>query len=426
MFKRLKKKTRAVFLIGILLTLGAWAQGQGYLAFDINSALFMAGNSSEASLKDFQFEKAARRDMRQTVLATGTVSLKSGAEVKVGSRISGQLQDLFVRIGDFVRAGQVIAVVEHEDLIARVAQRQADLRAEQVKLEKIREEGPLEIGMTEANLEEYQVQLRLAGKMLKRNQNLNRQGIVSAMALDQAEETLESLQAKIRMTRKDIQLKQTRMEQDIKLARVHVQKARANLLEEKTQLSYATIRATIDGVVASISTQRGETVAAGMSAPVFVNLIDLSKLEVTVFVDETDIGRVRLGQEAVFMVDSYPDKVLKGVIGGIHPMAVIKDNVVNYEVILGIDRSSVNLLRPEMTANVVITTEKKSRVLTVPKQAIKRKGKEEYVVVNRGGELAEILIDTGWRDSGYLEVLSGLKEGDLVGVPVKPKLEGRG
>jgi multidrug resistance efflux pump len=78
-----------------------------------------------------------------------------------------------------------------------------------------------------------------------------------------------------------------RLENDVKLAEAMVQRARANLREEKIRLSYARITAPIDGVVAFISTQKGETVVAGMSAPTFVTLIDLSMLEVTVFVDET-------------------------------------------------------------------------------------------------------------------------------------------
>src|SRR4029434_10980162 len=83
--------------------------------------------------------------------------------------------------------------------------------------------------------------------------------------------------------------------------------ARASLAFAETQLAYGRIEAPIDGVVASISTQEGETVAASFAAPTFVTLVDLSRLEVWAYVDETDIGRVRIGQPARFTVDTYGD-----------------------------------------------------------------------------------------------------------------------
>jgi len=101
-------------------------------------------------------------------------------------------------------------------------------------------------------------------------------------------------------------------------------------------LSYATITAPIDGVVAFVSTQEGETVVASMSAPTFVTLIDLKKIEVTAFVDETDIGKIKERQKAKFTVDAFPKKFFDAVIREIRPKAVIKDNVVNYEVMIEI------------------------------------------------------------------------------------------
>ena len=199
-----------------------------------------------------------------------------------------------------------------------------------------------------------------------------------------------------------------------------VDRARANLEVEDIQLSYATITAPIDGIVAFISTQEGETVVSSMSAPTFVNLIDLRKLEVTVFVDETDIGRIKVGQKSLFTVDTYSEKFFKGKVREIRPKAVIKDNVVNYEVILDIEKKNVAKLRPEMTANVVVTTGTRKNVLTLPKEAVKREGKKTFVVMQENGGLKDKPVELGWRDGGRIEVVSGLKEGDEVGLPNKP------
>ena len=386
----------------------------------INTQFFRTGNQkSSLAISDYKFQAATKREMIQTVLATGTVTLEVGAEVKIGSRISGQLEELFVKIGDFVKAGQIIAVIEHSNLIARVAKRKAELQAEKARFSKFSNEGPLEVNKARAGLEELQVKMKLSKKMVQRNRRLNKQGVVSETILDQSKEDIEVLTARIKSANESLKLKESQLVHDIRLAEANVAKARANLMEEETQLSYATITAPTDGIVASISTQKGETVAASFNSPTFVNLINLRKLEVTVFVDETDIGKVKVDQHAKFTVDSFPKIFFKGKVRDIHPKAIIKDNVVNYEAILKISKKGLNLLRPEMTANVIITTDRKENVLTVHKKAVKRKNKKVLVTVKAENQLLEKTIETGWRDGEYIEVLSGLEEGDYAGIPIK-------
>jgi len=370
--------------------------------------------------KDFEFKSVTRQDVHQKVLATGTVTLKTGAEVKIGARISGQVKSLLVKIGDFIRAGEKVAIIEHEDLISRVARVQADLDAEEAKLNKILAEGPLETNKAKAQLEELKVQLKLGKKTLERNLELSKKGFIADSSVDQAEERLEVLKAKINLANEEIKLKGSQLENDSRLAQAMVDRARANLEVEDIQLSYATITAPIDGIVAFISTQEGETVVSSMSAPTFVNLIDLRKLEVTVFVDETDIGRIKVGQKSLFTVDTYSEKFFKGKVREIRPKAVIKDNVVNYEVILDIEKKNISKLRPEMTANVVVTTGTRKNVLTIPKSAVKRKGKKTFTVMQVDGKLVDKSIELGWRDDKVIEVISGLAEGDQVGIPNKP------
>jgi HlyD family secretion protein len=383
-------------------------------------AMIFGSPPEKPKAKDFEFKSVTRQDVHQKVLATGTVTLKTGAEVKIGARISGQVKSLLVKIGDFIRAGEKIAIIEHEDLISRVARVQADLDAEQAKFEKILVEGPLEINKAKAELEELKVQLKLAEKTLERNLELSKKGFIADSSVDQAEERLEVLKAKINLANQEIKLKGSQLENDSRLAQAMVDRARANLEVEDIQLSYATITAPIDGIVAFISTQKGETVVSSMSAPTFVNLIDLRKLEVTVFVDETDIGRIKVGQKSLFTVDTYSEKFFKGKVREIHPKAVIKDNVVNYEVILDIEKKNISKLRPEMTANVVVTTGTRKNVLTIPKAAVKRQGKKTFTVMQVEGKLVDKPIELGWRDDKVIEVISGLADGDQVGIPNKP------
>ena len=388
--------------------------------------LFSGKKEHKLTFADYEFKPVIRKDIYQKVLATGTVTLKTGAEVKIGARISGQLEKLMVKIGDIVRAGDMIATIEHEDLLARVAQFTADLKAEEARLKKIKEEGPLEINKLKAGLEELNVQISLAQKMLSRNQALRKKGIVSESVVDEADERLLVLNAKINLVEEEIKLEEVRLQNDIRLQDAKVEKAVANILEEETQLSYATVTAPIDGVVAFVSTQEGETVVASMSAPTFVTLIDLKKIEVTAFVDETDIGKIQERQKVKFTVDAFPKKFFDAEIREIRPKAVIKDNVVNYEVMLEIFKKNISLLRPEMTANIVVTTGVHENVLVVPRGAVKRSGKKSFAVMKTEIALSEKSIELGWRDGDAQEVVSGLSDGDQVGILIKPKKKKRG
>jgi HlyD family secretion protein len=398
----------------------AWQEGKMAPLVKTGREIIFGKPPQKPTAKDFKFQPVKRQDIHQKVLATGTVTLETGAEVKIGARISGQVKNLQVKIGDFIRAGDVIATIEHEDLLSRVARFQADLEAEKARLGKIRAEGPLEINKAIAEREELNVQIKLAQKMLERNQELNQKGFVSNTVADEAEEKLAVLMARINLANEELKLEESQLENDSRLAQAMVDKAQANLNEEKIQLTYASITAPIDGIVAFVSTQEGETVIASLNAPTFVTLIDLRKLEVTVFVDETDIGRIKVGQMAKFTVDTYPEQFFKGKVREIHPKAVIKDNVVNYEVILDIEKKNIAKLRAEMTANVVVTTGTRKNVLTLPKEAIKREGKKTFVVMQSNGGLEDKPIELGWRDGGRIEVISGLKDEDEVGIPNKP------
>ena len=200
---------------------------------------------------------------------------------------------------------------------------------------------PLEINKAQAEIQELKVQLTLAEKMLERNLKLNQKGFIADTVVDGATERLEVLKAQVNLANEELKLKQSQLENDSRLAKAMVDRAQASLEEEDIQLSYANITAPIDGIVAFVSTQEGETVVASLNAPTFVTLIDLRKLEMTVYVDETDIGRIKVGQDALFTVDTYSEKFFKGKVREIRPKAVIKDNVVNYEVILDIQKKNV-------------------------------------------------------------------------------------
>jgi RND family efflux transporter MFP subunit len=201
---------------------------------------------------------------------------------------------------------------------------------------------------------------------------------------------------------------------DLGVARAQLQANRARLRSAEIELDYTRITAPIDGVVAEVSTREGETVAAAFAAPNFVTIIDLERLEVLAYVDETDIGRVVVGQLASFTVDTFPDVEFTARVTAIQPRAELQGSVVNYIARLEFERSEDFVLRPEMTAHVRIVVDEREQVLTAARATIKRSTGRQYVVVQRGGEWLEQDVRTGWRSDTSVEFLSGVREGDLL------------
>jgi RND family efflux transporter MFP subunit len=319
-----------------------------------------------------------RRDFSSSVLATGAVKSQVGSEVKVGARISGKVIRLLANIGDPVKKDQVIAELEKEDLVAAVERYRA------------------EVSVAEARIPDSQARLKLAEVQYQRQKKLVAGNLTSQDAMDNAAKEREVNQAALRLAQRQLEA------------------ARAALRESQARLSYATITAPISGAIASVSTQEGETVAAGLNAPVFVTIIDLNRLQVDAFVDEVDIGKVHVGQSAVFTVDSFPAREFEGKVVAIYPKAVIQENVVNYDVVIEITSPYDGLLKPDMTASVTIMLEARTGVLAIPMEAVKRERGKTLVYVLVEGRTVPREVKTGWKDGQWIEIAGGLEEGQTV------------
>jgi len=357
---------------------------------------------------------ATRRDFASSVLATGAVQPQIGAEVRVGARISGKVERLLANIGDTVAKGRVVAELEKADLEAVVAQRQAELNLAEAKLAAVESLLPREIEKVRLDLEENQATLTLAKKTLGRTLRLHARKVATDEDRDQAEERYAVAGSRVASTRKALELAETRYAEDLRQAKAEIERARSALKNAQVQLSYATITAPIQGVIASVSTEEGETVAAGMQAPTFVTIIDLQRLQVDAYVDEVDIGKVKVGQRAIFTVDAFPGTEFEGTVSAIYPKAVIQDNVVNYDVVVDIQTPYHGRLRPEMTTSVTIFLDRRQDVLAVPSKAVQREQGKTMVYVLERGRAKPREIKVGWRDGRWIEVVSGLDEGETV------------
>jgi len=314
--------------------------------------------------RKFQTVEAVRRDIGSSVLATGVIKPMVGAEVRVGSRVSGIVHRLRANIGDRVRKGDVLAELDPTEFRTRHDQ-------------------------AAAALENARAGLDFARPDLERKRSLLAQQVVAQEQVDRAERALQVAEAQVRQ-------------------------AEANLEYARIRMGYTRITAPIPGVVASVSTQEGETVAASFSAPTFVTIIDLDRLEVWAYVDETDIGRISPGQQARFTVDTYPDVEFEGEVTAVYPKAVIQDNVVNYIATVQIMDRKERALRPEMTATVNIELEVRSGVVAVPYDAVRRERGQRYVYVVESERFIRRPVSVGWKDGGILEIRSGLEAGERV------------
>ncbi|HUL38288.1 MAG TPA: efflux RND transporter periplasmic adaptor subunit [Thermodesulfobacteriota bacterium] len=379
------------------------------------SAVYLLWSKPKKSETSLQTTLVTRRDIGSSVQATGTVKAMVGAEVKVGSRITGRVERLYASIGDRVKKGDIIVRLDQEDLKARVAKAKADLDLAEASLALIRSGSRKEeIQEAQEKIEQARSTLDLDKTILDREKTLLAKGYTTQETVDKAQKEYDVSLSQYKAAQEAIKLvKEKYIKEEIDAAVARVDQAKASLKDAEVQLSYGTIRAPLSGTIASVTTQQGETVTASLNAPTFITIIDLSRLEVDTYVDETDIGKVKVGQEATFTVASFPDKDFKGKVMAIYPKAVIQDNVVYYITIISADNPE-GLLKPEMTATVNISLQKRENVLTVPNSAIRREGGKKVVFVLQNNQPIQREVKTGWKDSSYTEVLSGLNGGERV------------
>ena len=271
--------------------------------------------------KDEQYrtEKVDRGTVTMTVTATGTLSAVT--TVQVGSQVSGVIARLYADFNSQVKKGQLLAELDPTPFQAQVEQRQADLTRMQVQVEDARIK--------------YDRQKRLVEA-----------GLAAQADLDAAKATFDS-------------------------ARAQVQQSRAALSQATTNLQYTKIESPTDGVVVDKQYEVGQTVAASFQAPTLFQIAqDLTKMQVQADVDQSDIGRVQVGQVARFTVDAYPDDEFRGKIAQIRYNAQVNQNVVTYPVIIEVSNVE-GKLRPKMTANVSIDVDSVRDVLRVPNAALR-------------------------------------------------------
>jgi HlyD family secretion protein len=274
---------------------------------------------NKAKKYEFRFDKAAMGDLTVYVTATGTINPVTS--VDVGTQVSGIISKLYADFNSVVKKGQVIAQIDSTFLVQAVKD-------------------------AEANLDKTRAQFEESKRNLAREKVMLERGLESQVNYDAALTTYEANAA------------------SMKSAQAAIDRAKINL-------AYSTIYAPISGVVVNRAVNIGQTVAASFSSPTLYTIAnDLSRMQVLTTVDESDIGRISIGQEASFTVDSYPDETFKGTVSQIRLAPVTVQNVVNYTVVIEVNNDQLKLM-PGMTANVKVLVAKSQNVLKIPNMALR-------------------------------------------------------
>jgi HlyD family secretion protein len=312
-------------------------------------ALFAAFRLSRKEKPQYFASKVERGDIRDVVEATGTIN--AVITVQVGSQVSGTIQTLFADFNSRVKKGQVIARIEPSLFQGALLQAQADLQNARANL-----------ASAKANLEKARATAVQAKADYQRTIGLAKEGVMSQQQLDLAKATSESADAQVSAS-----------QAQVTQAAAQVQQKQAAVAVAQTNLDYTTIKSPIDGTVVARNVDVGQTVAASLQAPTLFTIAqDLTKMQVYVSTDESDVGNIRPGQPASFKVDAFPRENFSGRVSQVRLNATTVQNVVTYTTVVDFDNPELKLF-PGMTAYVTLPVATASNVLKVANGALRYK-----------------------------------------------------
>ncbi len=353
--------------------------------------------------------RVERMDLARSVVATGKIEPTTKVEIK--SKASGIILKLPVNVGDMVRQGQVICELDQNDLLPRVRQSRAALNMAEAALKSAQAE------YERNKVEAAGPDIPFLKRDMERAQQVFREGVIPQSSRDEAEKNYEL--AVNRQQQAIVNLGVARAA--IAKAEAQVEQSQAALAQSEEDLRNATIVSPIDGIVLSRDREVGDAVSSilvmGSGATLIMTVGDLKEVYVKGKVDESDIGKVYLGQSARIKVESYKDQTFTGKVTKISPMGVEKENVTTFEVRVSISNESRKLLAT-MTANAEIILEEHKGVLVVPEGAIiyKKDRSTEIEIpdaTSKDGK-KRVPVATGISNGSKMEILKGLSEGQQV------------
>ncbi len=331
-------------VLALMLTSSLFVQscGKNDAAFGKSKAA-----SSEMTVQgpSLQTGVVSRGEIAKIINATGTV--RPDITVQVGSEVSGKILSVDVDFNSVVKTGDVLAVIDPENLKNRVAQSVAQV-----------ENREADININMASIKRAEVNAAQTKRSLDRRQQLFAESAISKAQLEETERNMQLAEA-------DIELAKARLvgsESSLKQAQADLSTARVNLAR-------TVIKSPVDGVVIERLVDPGQTVAASFSAPELFKIAgDLSKIKIDAAIVESDVSGLDAGDPVSFSVDAYPGRAFKGTINQLRLKSQTQSNIVTYTAV--VDAANADgALMPGMTTNLQITTNSKSDILRIPATA---------------------------------------------------------
>lgn len=392
-----KKKKKLIWIIGVTLLVL------------VSVGVLIAAKTGGTKIDPSKLGKVEKGDLAKSVVATGKVTPIVQVEIK--SKASGIVKKLYVEYGDKVKQGQVLAELDKVEIEAQVRSQKANSEAAEANL--VSTQADFERAKVDAEGPDIPMLKRAYDRAVKMAQD----GVVSQSNLDDAQKAYELAINKQNIARAQLSVLKAKIAQ----AQAQVQSSHAQLKQLEEQLSYTTIYSPMDGIVLSRDVEVGDAVSSilvlGSSATLVMTIGDTSEVYVKGKVDESDIGKVYLGQPARIKVESFKDKTFTGKVTKISPMGVEKDNVTTFEVRVSITNPGGEL-KAAMTANAEIILEEHKNVLMIPEGAViydkDKKASVEQPDSNAKDGKKKVAVNLGISNGAKAEVLGGLKEGDQV------------
>lgn len=387
-----------------LLVLLAIGGGLGYK--------FWAQKNAAPLYRTVKLEKGT---LTASVAASGT--LQPVVSVQVGSQVSGLLKEVLVDFNSLVKKGQLIARIDPETFEYKLRQAQADLDA--ARSQVLTQQAT--IAVQRASQSQVEVSLADARRDLERKLQLQAKHFISGADVDKAQATMNALAEQVKAAQAQVEVARANAGN---VAAV-VKQREASLAQARIDLERTGIRSPITGIVIKRSVDKGQTVAASLQAPeLFIIAENLTDMRVDTAIDESEVGKIKIGQRASFTVDAFPGKVFDGTVQQVRKAAVNVSNVVTYLVEVSASNPDL-LLLPGMTANVRVVTEVREGVLKVPNAALRFRPPKTEQDKNTSGNNAANTGNAGSRHQGARSGAAGkarlyrLEAGELVALPVK-------
>jgi HlyD family secretion protein len=414
------------WMIAIAAGAAALAGGEWYH----HRAALAAAAAAELASEDAGHVQAQLGDINLSAASTGLVI--SNLDVLIKCRASGQITKFPYDVSDHVKKGDLLVQLDPSDEQPIVDQAVAQVAISQARLDEAKlnaEVADLDLQTATEKADADITAAQVKANNLHNTADRQRQLLEQKLAAPQDYESAQTLAAQADadleaavIAKEELKSQAASVEvkkHDVDLAEAQLSSDKIALANAQLQLSYTTITAPMDGVVADVEVEMGTIISSAISniggGTTVMTLSDLSKIFVNASVDESDIGGVRVGQSVEITADAFPGKEFSGQVVRIATQGVNTSNVVTFTVKIEVTSKDKDLLKPQMTANVSIIEASRQNVVLVPTAAVFRKDGNVYVtLVKDDGSKEDREVQTGINDGTNVEITSGLQAGETV------------